>query len=180
MLAEFVQSMARAGELNKWTVAVVGGGTGATYELAPGIQIAMNKRTGDDQLHDRYSIGRLLDPKDEAIDLGETEWVEALRVTRDAWKPDPARLHEATPPEAPNGPAIRRVRGFGSHHIPAHRERGVLVIYTLDPAKADIGFPVDTPPIAAFGISFPGSDSGLQVEYKVNNVLWEQEYGPAE
>jgi hypothetical protein len=32
----------------------------------------------------------------------------------------------------------------------------------------------------AFGISFPGSNSGTKVEYKVNNVLWDQEYGPAD
>ena len=34
--------------------------------------------------------------------------------------------------------------------------------------------------VAAFAISFPGSSRGESVEYKVNNVLWEQweeEYG---
>jgi hypothetical protein len=50
----------------------------------------------------------------------------------------------------------------------------------LDPQKADAGFLSDTPPVVAFGVSFPGSNSGLKVEYKVNNVLWEQEYGAAE
>jgi hypothetical protein len=38
----------------------------------------------------------------------------------------------------------------------------------------------DALPVVAFGISFPGSRSGVTVEYKVNNVLWEQEYGAAE
>jgi len=46
--------------------------------------------------------------------------------------------------------------------------------------KSDAGFDKPTPPVIAFGISFPGSNSGLKVEYKVNNVLWEQEYGSAE
>jgi hypothetical protein len=53
-------------------------------------------------------------------------------------------------------------------------------LYALDPLKADAKFPEGTPPIIAFGVSFPGSNSGLKVEYKVNNVLWEQEYGPAD
>ena len=29
-------------------------------------------------------------------------------------------------------------------------------------------------------MSFPGSNRGEKVEYKVNNVLWEQEYGSAD
>jgi hypothetical protein len=180
MLADFIHTMTQDKELTQWTVAIFGGGTGDKHTLAPGITISMNKRSGNKQLYDRYSIGRLLNPKDEAIDLNGAEWAEAMRMTRAAWKADPARLHEVTPPDIPSGPAIRRLRGFGSCDIQRHPERGVLMIYVLDPAKADIGFPADTPPIAAFAISFPGSDAGKQVEYKVNNVLWEQEYGPAE
>ena len=40
--------------------------------------------------------------------------------------------------------------------------------------------PYDTPPVVAFGVSFPGSSSGRKVEYKVTNILWEQEYGSAD
>ncbi|NMG27970.1 Z1 domain-containing protein [Aromatoleum evansii] len=180
MLAEFVGSMARIGELTKWTVMVMGSGSGAEKELAPGYRIRMNKRTGDKAVADRYSIGRLLDPKDEAIDLGQSEWEAALALTRAARKPDPARLQEQKLPELPNGPSIRRIRGFGAEGVAAHPERGVLLIYTLDPKESELGLDEDTPPIVAFGISFPGSDSGVKIEYKVNNVLWEQEYGPAE
>ena len=75
---------------------------------------------------------------------------------------------------------IRRVRGFGSAGIPAHPERGLLLIYLLDPAKANIGFPPDAPAIVAFGIAFPDSTSGQKVEYKVTNLLWEQEYGASD
>jgi hypothetical protein len=140
----------------------------------------MSKRSGDPQITDRYSIGRLLDPKDEAIDLDEAEWRVALALTRAARKADPARLQENREPDMPNGPAIRRIRGFGMDNLPAHRERGLLLLYALDPAKADIGLSDDTPPVIAFGVSFPASDSGVKVEYKVNNILWEQEYGAAE
>jgi hypothetical protein len=62
----------------------------------------------------------------------------------------------------------------------AHPERGLLLLYVLDPQKADADFAPNTPPVIAIGVSFPGSHSGLKVEYKVNNVLWEQEYGPSE
>jgi hypothetical protein len=140
----------------------------------------MLKRTANTPHEDRYSIGRLLSSRDEAIDLDESAWSAALELTRQAWKPDPARSGSDKPPDAPNGPAIRKIRGCGKDVVPAHRERGVLLLYALDPAKAEAGFSPDTPPVIAFGISFPFSTSGTKVEYKVNNVLWEQEYGPAE
>lgn len=179
LLAEFIQSMAAGNELTRWTVALIGGGEGANYEIADGISVSMLQRRANGQFEDRYAIGRLLSPRDEAIDLDEAAWGEALKLTRDAWKNDPARASDGKEPEAPNGPAIRRVRGFGSQNVPAHPERGVLLIYALDPEKAMAGFRKGTPPVIAFGISFPGSNSGLKVEYKINNVGWELEYGAA-
>ena len=185
MLAEFVKSMAGVGELTEWTVAVMGVASGTHFQLLPGVDVGMNKRTENNKFKDRYSIGRLLDPKDEAIDLSDEERQAALSATRAAWKPDPARLLEAKEPEIPNGPAIRRIRGFGADGVPAHPERGLLILYILDPEKAapenvDSLFVEGSPPVIAFGISFPGSDSGVKVEYKVNNILWEQEYGAAD
>lgn len=180
LLAEFVQSMAAAGELTHWTVAVIGGGEGGACEICSGVRVDMLKRVNNGPYENRYSIGRLMSPRDEAIDLDETAWVSALAATRDSWHADPARLRESKEPETPNGPAVRKVRGFGADGVAPHPERGVLLLYVLDPMKADAGFPAGTPPVIAFGVSFPGSNSGLKVEYKVNNVLWEQEYGPAE
>jgi hypothetical protein len=180
MLAEFVESMARAGELTRWTVFLAGGGSGSQVDLIPGLRLSMSKRTGERKFDDRYAIGRLLDPRDEAVDLDEAQWKAALAVTRAARKADPGRLLDTREPEIPNGPSIRKIRGFGAEGIPPRPERGLLILYALDPDKAEIGFPEGTSPVIAFGVSFPGSDSGLKVEYKVNNVLWEQEYGPAD
>ena len=181
MLAEFVRSMASIGELTQWTVALIGVDSSENvYEYTPTVRISMSKRSANTQILDRYAIGRVLDPKDEAIDLDEAEWKAALAITRKARKPDVARLQDSKEPELPNGPAIREVRG-GVEGIAGHPERGVLLIYTLNPNPdvAGIDLPKDLPPIA-FGISFPGSQSGVKVEYKVNNVLWEQEYGHSE
>ena len=184
MLAEFVRSMVDIGELTQWTVAFIGVSSGEKWhEYTPTIKVRMNKRKVPEKhkhITDRYAIGRLLDPKDEAIDLNEAEWKAALEMTREAYRRDAARLQDAKEPEIPNGPAIRKIRGFGADGISGHPERGVLLIYTLDPSQAGIGLPENTPPVIAFGISFPGSQSGVKVEYKVNNVLWEHEYGPSE
>lgn len=180
LLSEFVQSMASTGELTSWTVVLIGGGEGASWEAVDGIRVDMLKRASSGQHESRYSIGRLLSPRDEAIDLDDAAWTAALKITRDAWKADAARLRDLGEPESPNGPAIRKIRGFGADGVSAHPERGVLLLYALDPLKAGPEFPSNTPPVIAFGVSFPGSNSGQKVEYKVNNVLWEQEYGPAE
>mgnify|MGYP001105502670 CR=1 FL=1 len=122
-----------------------------------------------------------------AIDLDEAAWKAALEITLRAWNPDPARQKdnaEPKPPQLPNGPAIRRVRGEGAEGVPAALERGVLLLYPLDPKQAGEGvFEDRTEPVMAFGISFPTSKSGMKVEYKVDHLKWEQwehEYGPAD
>ena len=180
MLADFIRSMMSGAELTSWTVALIGGGTGGPCELAAGVAVDMLERASNSVTEDRYSIGRLLSPRDEAIDMDEPAWQAALRLTRSAWHADPARQQKRAEPDEPNGPAIRAVRGFGADGIPAHPDRGLLLLYALDPAKAQAGLAPDGPAVMAFGISFPGSNSGTKVEYKVNNVLWDQEYGPAD
>jgi hypothetical protein len=183
LLQKFVRSMANVGELTSWTVAVIGGGASEPFLLPGGLAVNPLQRKADDSIKDRYSIGRLLSPRDEAIDLDEAAWSAALESTLKAWKPDPGRQTDSAkpkPPEAPNGPAVRRVRGKGADGVPPALERGLLLLYLLDPAKAEGNFGGRTAPIVAFGASFPTSASGVKVEYKVDHLLWETEYGPAD
>jgi len=178
LLADFIHSLTGDHELTSWTVALIGGGVGESAELVDGIQVDMLKRKPNGQHSDRYSIGRLLSPRDEAIDLDEQAWVAALAETRRAWRSDPGRLQGSGEPDDPNGPAIRKIRGFGAEGVPARPDTGLLLLYVLDPKEAELSD--GTSPVIAFGISFPGSNAGSKVEYKVNNILWEQEYGPAD
>lgn len=186
LIADFIRSMQAERELTSWTVVLMGGGTGAPYTFHGGLAIdGMLKRAADKDATDRYSIGRLLSPRDEAIDLDEAAWKAALEATVAAWKPDAARQKngvEPRPPEVPNGPAIRRVRGRGDgSQIAAAPERGLLLLYPLDPQKTESGlFKERQDPVMAFGVSFPASDAGVKVEYKVDHLLWEEEYGPAD
>lgn len=175
MMASFIRSMNTVGELTDWTVAALGGGDGAPCDLSGGVVLDTLKREGTTH-GDRYSIGRLLSPRDEAIDLAADEWNAALELTLDAWRADPGRLRRQEP-DAPSGPAVRKVRGFGSKGIAGHRERGLLLLYVLDPKHEWTGLPLSSPQVVAIGVSFPGSNAGVRVEYKVNNVYWEQEYG---
>ena len=187
LLRDFVKSMAAAGELTSWTVALLGGGSGVAHTFASGIKIdAMTKRSADTEIDDRYSIGRLLSPRDEAIDLDDAAWQAALQRTRKAWNPDAARQKDGvkpSPPQVPNGPSIRHVRGKGADGVAPAPERGVLLLYPLDPKASDFkAFANRIEPVMAFGISFPASDSGVKVEYAVDHLLyeWTQEYGPTD
>lgn len=183
-IAEFIQSMAAQGELAKWTVALIGGGTGGDLPLRPDITISMLVRKPKSSNGNRYSIGRLLSPRDEAIDLDADGWDAALRLTKDMWKSDPARLQDSTEPDVPSGPAVRRVRGFGAAGVPARPDTGLLLLYALrNPADGEHPQEIRNPAVIAFGISFPGSDAGVKVEYKVNSVMirdWESDYGSSE
>jgi hypothetical protein len=184
LLTEFVQKMAvDAHELTSWTVVVLNGGEGKRYEFAGGVVIKnMPERKPDPLIADRYSIGRLLSPRDEAIDLDDKAWTAALDITVRAKKPDPGRQKDGalpTIPTTPNGPAIRRVRGEGvpTEGVAAAKERGLLLIYPLDPDTAEAED--RSTPVIAFGASFPRSKSGTKVEYRVDHLLWEREYDSA-
>ncbi|WKB50756.1 Z1 domain-containing protein [Eleftheria terrae] len=187
LLAQFIRSMATEGELTSWTVVMLGGGDGGSYTFPGGITIdrMLKRKAGDPR--DRYAIGRLLSPRDEAIDLEGPAWEAALTATRHAWTKDPGRHKDGQvpqPPELPNGPAIRRIRGNGAEGVAPAPERGLLLIYPLDPAKSDQpALKGRTAPVIAIGLSFPQSNSGIKVEYKVDHLTWErweQEYGPTE
>lgn len=182
VLAEFINVMVATGELTSWTVALLGEGhtRAVPYEFENGLKIvAMPSRT-DTKVEGSYSIGVLTDPSDEGIDLDYPAWKKALDWTLAEWMPDPAR-NRINPPTRPSGKKIRDVRGLGKDTIKASPERGVLLLYPLAPESAGESLSGNwSEPIMAFAISFPSSKSAVKVEYKVDHLLWEQEYGPAD
>ena len=179
VLAEFIEAMGRVGELATWTVVLVGGGDGNRISLAPDVAVAMARRKERTGTAERYSIGRLLAPRDETIDLSRDAMDAALRLTREMWA---AGLDASTrqEPDVPSGPAIRRIRGVGAAGVAPRPDKGLLLLYVIDPRLAETELPPGIEGIAAFGISFPGSSSGVKVDYKVTNIYWEQEFGAAD
>ncbi|WP_229205042.1 Z1 domain-containing protein [Duganella sp. Leaf61] len=181
MLKEFITTMARDGEMTSWTVAVVGGGvTEHPVSLDGEMPVQRAKRSFKQRTADKFSIGRLLQSRDEGLDMDLPAWKAALEDTLKTRKQDMGSMQGKEAPAAPSGPSLRRIRGYGAKDIAAHPERGVLLIYLIQPEVPDEEAENFQVPIVAFGISFPGSQLGHKVEYKVNNVLWEQEYGAAE
>ena len=61
------------------------------YRLSDDIAAKMLERTAHGRHSDRYSIGRLMSPRDEAIDLDDAAWMEALDKTLKAFHADPGR-----------------------------------------------------------------------------------------
>lgn len=185
LLGEFVLDMARSNELTSWTVVLMGGGrTENSHEFVSGLKVDLLKRADESPGKDRYSIGRLLSPRDESIDLDGDAWQAALDLTIRAWEAKRKSVGGQAP-DVPNGPSIRRIRGKGAEGVPAAPERGLLLLYPLDPRSTndsggDGGFEGYTGPVVAFGVSFPSSDNGVKVEYAVDHLTWEQEYGSGE
>jgi len=177
LLAEFVAAMAEEGELTEWTIAILSG-EGGSYEYVNGVTLNMIKREARSVDTDRFSIGTLISPRDEAIDLDGRAWKAALDLTVSTWQSSEDKRKSAHPPDVPSGKAIRQIRGLGGEGVPAHPERGLLLVYPIDPGYAAAGLAPDSPPVIAVVVSFPGSQSTRRVEYKINNVGWD-EYGAA-
>ncbi|MBT4131781.1 MAG: Z1 domain-containing protein [Candidatus Marinimicrobia bacterium] len=177
MISEFISKMTEQNELTTWTVAVIGGGKDQTFGIN-GFNVRLMKRKRRGHASDRYSIGRLLSPKDEGINLNDQEWSAALEATLNSWQEKNEK--NGKEPINPSGRMMRHVRGFGSAGVAPSPEKGLLLIYLLDPVEIGENLDDGCPPIVAFGISFPGSSASVKVEYKVNNVMWEQEYGASE
>ena len=187
LIRDFIRSMADFGQLTSWTVYLADGGDGGSYQFYEGLKInRMIKRAANNRVTDRYAIGRPVSPPDESIDLDGPAWDAAMARTLEKWHSDTGGVDEVkpAPPTAPSGKALRHVRGMGAPDlgIQGAPERGLLILYPLDPEKADFepGFGSWKEPIIAFGISFPASDAGVKVKYAVDHLTqaqWAQEYG---
>lgn len=177
VLAEFIKKMNDQNELMQWTVALVSEGhPGKSHKFSSGLEISSFPSRSDTGVAGRYSIGVLTDPSDEAIDLAYAPWKKALEMTLAVWKPDPAR-NRITPPTRPSGKMIRELRGSAKDDL----NRGVLLLYPLSPAPNGKRISENwDDPIVAFAISFPSSEAGVEVEYKVDHLYWKQEYGSSE
>lgn len=191
VLADFITKMLGIGKLKQWSVALLtgGDGVGAPHVFPNGFEAKafQTRKTEDPEppgIKDptMFAIGVLTDPKDEGIDLDDDAWRDALARTRAAWKPEPAR-GRVNLPDSPSGKGIREARD----RLGGEADRGLLLLYTLAPyykgkekLPENLIVPGWDKPIMAFAIAFPSCENGVQVEYEVNRLYWEQEYGPAE
>jgi hypothetical protein len=179
LIADFIEEMNKDRELTSWTVALIGKDSGPDdkHRKVGGCSVNMLQRKRTTEHTDRYSIKTLISPRDQAIDLTEAEWKAALELSQKTWRNDTDRNEGKEPPSEPRGPQIRHVLGEGVAEagIPTRRERGLLMLYLLDPEGAGVDELKDADPVVAWAISFPSSTSERRVSnsrYIANSVLW--------
>ena len=138
-------------ELTDWTVFLA---TGDKKEVDLGgrrrkcvLRNPRKARDGQQAPDDRFIIGTTLSPLDQAIDLTDAEFEQALTRTNLE-----RRSRSRTKPETnvPSGEFIRKVRG-------GRPQNGLLIIYPIDPGEAKVE-PTDCPVISVV-VSFPDSDA---------------------
>jgi hypothetical protein len=158
LLAEYIQKKIQENELTSWTVALISkSGKGQTAIGGRMVEPTTRDLSAEPG---KLSIGRLVNPIDETLDFDEAKRREALARTVSYWKSNPGRVKNE--PDRPAGPVIREMR---SPH------NGLLLIYPIKPPAGD------ETPVMGFAISFPKSGTQTAIEYKVNNVYWDQEFG---
>lgn len=165
LLRSYIKKLVAVGELETWTVVLVGTPDGTPHNFA-GHKIGLVERSPLDESTTKaglYRIRRVLSPPDEGLDLTDEQLAEALTLTQAAWNPDSGRSQRKTPPDSPSGTMMRQVRS---------PKTGLLLIYPLDTAKTKTDLP-----LIGFAFSFPQSDKAQKVTYRVTNLYWQQEYG---
>ena len=179
VLATFIERMATKGELTSWSIALIGNSEESrtdAFITSNNLRVNKVKRSCNPDFTDRYAIGVLLDPSDEAIDLSESAWSSALSHTSGVRrKTNPS---EKVQRSIPSGQSIRHIKSLRAESGDLYQQ-GLLILYVIDPQLSDVipkGL-ADLPDIVAFGLSFPGSKLQETVEYKITNVAWESEYG---
>lgn len=177
VLARYIREQVRRGELIDWNVLLLGG-DGEEVTLGPWTVNAPIRQPkggyGDDlsrprtiQPGERFVIRRLLNPRDEGVDLNADAWASAFADTLQA--PSKKKRESDKAPDGPTGFFLRRYR-------PA--TRGLLLLYPLA-RRQEIDYeggkfmheflPVAIPPIG-LGISFPASANSSKVSYVVNSI----------
>jgi len=161
-LVDYIQAQIKQNELVSWTIALISKNKAEHKYTIAGLEVGLTVRenVADSSLPEyRLSRSRLLNPPDEMLDFSSSVQEEIISITKE-------RRREAGKPESksktPDGKVIREKR---------NPRNGLLLLYSLDPKAINAEVPV-----VGFGISFPSSDSAKSVEYKVNNVYWEQEF----
>lgn len=163
-LRDYIQKKLAHEELTNWTVVLVGNPRGdrGSREFGDGLTVGLTLRSKDRETDDAesYTPARrhILSGGDEARDLSPAKYQEALRMTQEAWKATPGTKEE---PKKANNSFIRMMRP---------KERGLMLVYLLDPRSA-LGDEYVGTPFVGYAISFPRTDVPTEAaEYMVNRT----------
>ncbi|MGF7054772.1 hypothetical protein GGC47_003976 [Bosea sp. OAE752] len=164
-LASYITEQLKLGELTDWSVYLA---TGREKEVTIAgrtrnciLRTPRDPQEGQPLPGDRFIIGTALSPLDQAIDLTDTEFDEALQATNSE------RASRSKPPtDVPSGQFIRKVRG-------TRPQNGLLIIYPIDPDEAKVDRTERA--VISLVVSFPDSQAADDRVYRINSVLQREE-----
>lgn len=162
LIMKYIQAQLAKGELARWTVALLSRGDASGSVTIAHREIGLIERKLVENSNGKCSIQRLVSPRDETLDLDKAEKEAALLRTQEHWTQNRGKYRRQEPPDLPSGAWIRKIRP---------PQRGLLLVYPLETLGKDPA------PLIGFAVSFPSSETAVAVEYMVNNVYWEQEFG---
>ena len=177
VLAKYIRQQVRHEELTDWTVLLVGGeGEDRAKFGSRSVKSVVRQPKGGYgspenprviRVGERFVIRRLLNPRDEAVDLDRNAYDAAMAATR----ANPPKRRRATdrPPRSPSGVFLRKQRP-ASH--------GLLLLYPLarsqrirhEDLETDHVFLPSEPAPIGLGISFPESSNAESISYVVNSI----------
>jgi hypothetical protein len=162
MIARFVESMNRKGELTEWTVAVIG--SQMEGRAIPGREYKMVSRSIDKKKAasrpDQYVFQGVAMGQDEAIDLSRTEY-DGAEAQHALYEQQDERASKAA---------------FFRLHRPA--TRGLLLLYPIVPRGEDGPVPpLEAGAVIGVAVSFPSSAHDVGEEYVCNPKMLEELYG---
>ena len=153
-ISDYISERVASGALRRWTVVLVAGGRGGQSMPIGPYDVPLTERENRSiGQPGKYTIGRLVSPADEVLDLDRARIDAAYAETLRAWelKKPPKRDQ----PKSPSGPFIRRQRD------PDH---GLLLIYPIAAAG------LEDVALMGFAVSFPWDTDAPEVDYAENSV----------
>ena len=152
-IADYIADRVSDGKLDNWTVALLAGGRGGGRHDIGGYDVALTRRENKSPSQKgKYTIGRLVSPSDEVLDLDRPQIDAAFDATLAAW--DLKKPPKRDQPTSPSGPFIRKQRD---------PSRGLLLIYPIDTGAGST-------PLMGFAVSFPWDENAREIEYAENSV----------
>jgi hypothetical protein len=177
VLAKYIRQQNQRSELISWSVLLVGGEGEDDARFGPcTVRTVVRQPKGGYgdltnprviQPGERFVIRRLLNPRDEAVDLGAEAHEAAMRETLTT--PPKRQRRSEEPPKAPSGVFLRKQRPAG---------RGLILLYPLarrqileleGDSLSHVFLPIEPSPVG-MGISFPASANAKSVSYVVNSI----------
>ena len=160
LLVKYIKAQLPMDELAYWTVILISNNRAKKnrYSIA-GYEVGPAKRTNVSKSPQEYRLSKsnILNGIDELLDLPQNEQQEIKEIAKRK------QIEKGKKSSTPDGRLIRSKRS---------ESNGLLLLYPLDPKEINSDIPV-----IGFVVSFPDSKTAQMIEYKVNNVYWQEEFG---